>query len=99
MELRFFTGTINDYTVLIDYRSDHIVVFKADGLTFDLEAGQTVPGIAEFMEKAKDLRLGWGQFPDDGDEVIYLYDKGDSNFGYAVNMDDPQCSEWGYAPF
>jgi hypothetical protein len=99
MEQRFFTGTVNDYTVLIEYGSEHVVIFKADGMTFDLQAGQTVPGIADFMKKAKDLRLGWGQFPDDGDEVIYLYDRGDSNFGYAVNMDDPQCSEWGYAPF
>lgn len=51
------------------------------------------------MKKAKNLRLGWGQFQDDGDEVIYLYDKQDGNFGYAVNLDDPHCSEWGYAPF
>jgi hypothetical protein len=34
-----------------------------------------------------------------GDDVIYLYDKGDHNFGYAVNVQDPYCSEWGSAPF
>jgi len=99
MDERFFIGGVNDYTVLLDYGSEHIVVFKADGMTFDLQGGQTVPGIADFVKKAKDLRLGWGKFQDDGDEVIYLYDKGDGNFGYAVNLDDPHCSEWGYAPF
>ncbi len=48
--------------------------------------------------KAKDLKLGWGRFPDgkdlklgwgrfpDGMEVIYLYDRGDDNFGYAANL-------------
>ena len=54
-------------------------------------------GLAEFLGKAKDLRLGWAEL-EGGDEVIYLYDKGDGNFGYAVNLDSPQCSEWGYAP-
>ena len=47
--------------------------------------------------KARILRFGWGQFPD-GDEVIYLFDEADDNFGYAVNLNDPACSEWGYAP-
>jgi hypothetical protein len=31
--------------------------------------------------------------------VIYLYDNGDACFGYAVNLDWPDGSEWGYAPF
>lgn len=42
--------------------------------------------------------IGWGQFPD-GAEVIYLYDRDDNNFGYAINLDAPDCSEWGYSPF
>lgn len=46
MDERFFVGGVNDYTVLLDYGSEHIVVFKADGVTFDLQTGQTVPGIA-----------------------------------------------------
>ena len=37
-------------------------------------------------------------FPDDV-EVIYLYDRVDDCFGYAVNLDWPDGSEWGYAPF
>ncbi len=98
MEERFRTGSVHGYTILIEHASEHIVVFTDGGMTFDLRTGQTVPGITTFVRKAKDLRLGWGQFPD-GDEVIYLYDKAGGNFGYAVNLDAPQCSEWGYAPF
>ena len=44
------------------------------------------------------FRLGWGRFPD-GAEVLYLYDRDDGGFGYAVNLTAPGCSEWGYAPF
>ncbi len=91
--------TVMNYVVLVELSSEHIVVWKTEdayGL-FDLRTGQTVKGIADFVQKAKQLAFGWGQFQDHGDEVIYLYDKGDENFGYAVNLDDPQCSEWGYA--
>ncbi len=95
----FFVGSVKEYTLLLEYASEHIVVFKAEGYIFDLQTGQTVPGVAKFVKQAKDLRLGWGQFQDGGDEVLYLYDKQDGNFGYAVNLDDPHCSEWGNAPF
>ena len=44
------------------------------------------------------FRIGWGRYPDDA-EVIYLYDRDDDNFGYAINLTAPDCSEWGYAPF
>jgi hypothetical protein len=46
---------------------------------------------------ARDLRLGWGRFRDDAG-LIYVYDKGDACFGYALNLDWPDGSEWGYAP-
>ena len=59
---------------------------------------RSVPGLEAFVMKAKDLRCGWGQFPD-GMEVVYVYDRGDDNFGYAANLQDEGCSEWGYAPF
>lgn len=42
--------------------------------------------------------LGWARFPD-GAEELFLYDAHDDGFGYAVNLTDPACSEWGYAPF
>ena len=38
------------------------------------------------------FRLGWGRFPD-GAEVLYLYDRDDGGFGYAVNLTAPGCSE------
>jgi hypothetical protein len=43
-------------------------------------------------------RVGWGRFPD-GDEIIFLYDANEGNFGYALNLTCDWCSEWGYAPF
>jgi hypothetical protein len=59
---------------------------------------RVVRGLGRFATAARDLRLGWGRFPDDA-EVIYLYDRADACFGYAVNLDWPDGSEWGYAPF
>jgi len=53
--------------------------------------------LGSFLATAEDIRLGWAEFPDF--EVIYVYDRADQNFGYAVNLDDPDLSEWGYAPF
>lgn len=44
------------------------------------------------------FRLGWGLFPDDA-EAIYCYDRDDGNFGYAINLSRPDCSEWGYCNF
>jgi hypothetical protein len=47
---------------------------------------------------ARDLTLGWRRFPDDA-EVIYLYDRADTCFGCAINLDWSDGSEWGCAPF
>lgn len=58
---------------------------------------QVIVGLAAFVARARDLRLGWGEFPDF--EVIYLYDHADGNYGYAVNLKVEAYSEWGYAPF
>jgi hypothetical protein len=58
---------------------------------------QRVEGLSEFVAAAKDLKIGWGAFPDF--EVIYIYDKEDENFGYGLNLQAEDCSEWGYAPF
>jgi hypothetical protein len=54
--------------------------------------------LGRFVDAARDLTLGWGEFPD-GAEVIYLYDKGDNGVGYALNLACGWCSEWEYAPF
>ena len=61
-------------------------------------ARSRVEGLGRLVAAANDLKLGWGQFPD-GAEVIFLYDKADACFGYAVNLACDWCSEWGYAPF
>jgi hypothetical protein len=50
------------------------------------------------VRAARDLRLGWRRFPD-GAEVVYLYDKDDDGFGYALNLACDWSSEWGYSPF
>ena len=87
------TGShIAGYDVFLS--GDTVTVLNDDGVV----TRQTVAGLGAFVAKAKDLRTGWGEFPD-GMEVIYLYDRGDDNFGYAVNLQSEDFSEWGYAPF
>jgi len=62
-----------------------------------LVAKERVDGLADFVEDAEEFKIGWASTPDF--EIIYLYDKADDYFGYAVNLKDPMMSEWGYAPF
>jgi hypothetical protein len=85
-------GSINGYGVLV--LGDTVIV-ERDGTEI---ARETVDGLGRFATTAKDLRLGWGRFPDEM-QVIYLYDKADDGYGYAVNLDWPDGSEWGYSPF
>ena len=94
-ELR--VGNINDYDVMlfVEQNSDLVTVLvQKDGQYI---THQKVKQLKSFMHGAKELRLGWTKLPDD--EVIYIYDKAGDNFGYAVNLNDPNCNEWGYAPF
>jgi hypothetical protein len=86
------TGTVNGYAVLI---IGNQIIVSRDGEEIDR---RTVDGIGSYAAAARDLRLGWGQFPDDA-QVIFAYDKADECFGYAINLDWPDGSEWGYAPF
>ncbi len=86
------SGHIGGYEVFL--RGDTVTVLDDEGIV----TRQTVEGLGAFIARAKALRTGWGQFSD-GMEVVYLYDRGDDSFGYAVNLQAPQCSEWGYAPF
>jgi hypothetical protein len=51
-----------------------------------------VEGLGGFVAAARDLKLGWGVFPD-GSEVIYVYDRADDGFGYALNLACDWCSE------
>jgi hypothetical protein len=85
-------GTVNGYGVLV---LGDVVIVERGGAEV---ARERVDGLGRFATEARDLKLGWGQFPD-GAEVIYLYDKGDDGFGYALNLDWPDGSEWGYSPF
>ena len=83
---------ISGYEVFLS--GDTVTVLDDEGIV----TKQTVPGLGAFIDHARQFRLGWGQFPD-GMEVLYLYDRGDDNFGYAVNLQREDFSEWGYAPF
>ena len=85
-------GTIHRYGVLV---LGDVVVIERGGAEV---ARSRVVGLGRFVAAARDLKLGWGQFPDDA-EVIYLYDAGDGGFGYALNLSCGWCGEWGYAPF
>src|SRR5688572_7683307 len=85
-------GTIHAVAVLV---LGDVVTIERDEVEV---ARRTVEGLGRFVAAARELKLGWGQFPD-GAEVVYLYDAGDGGFGYALNLDWPDGSEWGYAPF
>ena len=85
-------GPLAGYTVYLS--GDTVTVLDDEGLV----TRQTVNGLGAFVAQAKDLRTSWGHFPD-GMEVIYVYDQAADNFGYAVNLQTAQRSEWGYAPF
>lgn len=82
---------INGYDVLMF--GDTVHVMKDEVIV----TAQTARGLEAFLVKARDLRIGWAMFDDF--EVIYLYDKADAYFGYAVNLQIDAFSEWGYAPF
>jgi hypothetical protein len=85
-------GSVSGYTVVI---IGNVIIVSQETVEI---ARRTVEGIGNFTAAAKDLRLGWGKFPDDA-EVIYAYDRADACFGFAINLDWPDGSEWGYAPF
>ena len=85
------SGHVHRYDVFV--ASDVVTVIGEEGFV----AKQQVDGLSAFIRGATDFRLGWGDFPDF--EVIYLYDKGDHNYGYGLNLQTEWCSEWGYAPF
>lgn len=85
------SGAIGGYDVLIV--DDMITVLRGSTIV----SRQTVQGLDRFVGAATDLRLGWAAFADF--EVVYVYDKADDNFGYALNLQIEPYSEWGYAPF
>ena len=85
------SGHIKDYDVMI--LGDVVTVLNSRQVVTQ----QRVTGLTAFITRAQAFKLGWARLPDC--EVIYLYDKADGNYGYAVNLQYASCSEWGYAPF
>lgn len=80
---------------------DYIVVITGDDVTVLQEgeevATETVPRLNDFLRKREGLiSIGWGRTEDFN--IIFIYDQTDG-FGYAVNIEEPMFSEWGYAPF
>lgn len=90
-----FAGYVATWTVSVI--GDTICAYPDGGGEEDCPTIE-VEGLARFVAGARELAIGWGQFPD-GAEVLYVYDKADDGFGYAFNVTAPQCSEWGYGPF
>src|SRR5690242_11639857 len=89
------SGQINGYSVIIV--DGHISVLAPDGRTLFHPVPNYGTSIDDLAARPG-FRTGWARFPDDA-EVLYFYDRGDDGFGYALNVDHPHCSEWGYAPF
>lgn len=85
-----FSGTIGEYEVtalgnLIQVTKDEQVI-----------AVRVVDNFGRFTRRARALKLGLAYFDDF--EVIYIYDSADDNYGYAVNLQIEEFSEWGYSP-
>jgi hypothetical protein len=100
--------TVQTIRTAIIAEGRYLVVAHADTLsvatTDEAEAAGTepvalaesVPGLAAFVARATDLRIGYATTADF--EIAYVYDRADGGFGYALNITAPDCSEWGYAP-
>jgi hypothetical protein len=89
------SGQINGYSVFII--DDHISVLAPDGRALFHPVpnyGASIDALAAWPG----FRTGWAQFRD-GAEVLYFYDRDDAGFGYALNVTNPDCSEWGYCPW
>ena len=54
-----------------------------------------VEGLGAFVAGAGELRIGHATTADF--ELVYVYDRADGGFGYALNPTAPECSEWGHA--
>lgn len=88
-------GIINGYTVWVE--GEEIAVYKENNEVTRQEARLGIGRFLKFIDQAQNLQIGYARLPDF--DVIYLYDANDDNFGYAVNLQAPDCSEWGYSPF
>ena len=89
MHLVARVGRLGDYEVYL--AEDTVTIIDASGIV----TRERVDGLGGFVARATDVRLTGFQFSD-GREAIFLCDHDDDDFGYAVNLEGPQGSEWGY---
>ena len=83
---------------MVEVIGDGIRAYRDDDfLGATTEPWTTVDGLGRHIGRATDLKIGWARLPDF--EVIYVYDRADGCFGYALNVTAGDLSEWGYAPF
>ncbi len=82
-------GWVRDYTVVV--LGDRVAVFRGD----EEVASEVVAGQGRFVAGAGELKVEWGETADF--EILYLYDKADSGWGYALNLTWAGGSEWGYS--
>jgi hypothetical protein len=88
--MQFVSGHIKNLDIFV--AKDTVTVINETTVV----TKERVPGLSRFISQAAGLTLGFAKFADFA--VIYLYDKADDCFGYAVNLADPTLNEWGYAP-
>ena len=85
-------ATIAGYEVLIV--GDTVVVSTTRDA--QLVTTQRVPRLGQFVRAARELRVTLAMLP--AFEVVYIVDLAQQSYGYAVNLQAPEFSEWGYAP-
>lgn len=86
--LLFVVGGVGGYVVAA--AGDRLVVHRGRAVA----CSRLVDGLADFLTgNAGQLRLRLARTPD-GDDVLALV--GADGFGWAENLADPSCSEWGY---
>lgn len=73
-------------------------VIDADGRLRTEQVARTYgePRLLEFSVQPT-VRQTLVNFSDNGYEVLYVHNEADDDFGYAINLDIPEFSEWGYA--
>lgn len=84
-------GAIGKYQVTTF--GDTINVYEGE----ELVTTRNVREFGHFIRRSGDIKLGLAYFDDF--EVIYIYDRLNRNYGYAVNIQVDYFSEWGTAPF
>lgn len=58
-----------------------------------------IPGLEDFLSNREGyVALRKGATFAEGLDLLYVYDRRDG-YGYAINLDVPRESEWGYTPF